>query len=425
LNNYKTVIAIILLTLFLGIIAGSYPAFFISAYEPIKVLHGIFNRGLENQRLRSVFVVFQFTVATLIIIMTLVVFAQIDLMLSKELGFVKERILVIRRPDALKDRIDDFKKEILKNTDIESVANSNSIPGRTFISSSYFLNGDSSRQNYLMNQIFVSYAFREAFSLQMKQGRFFSRSVDADTAACVINEAAMRELGIEDPVGLSLEMPGMMKKIGHKFKVIGVVKDFHFETVDKEIEPLVISLMPGNWEGFLNVRLSSSSIDKSIKFLETTWEKYTNRYPFLYFFLDEDFDKNYRTVERTGRILMIFSSLSIFVACLGLFGLISFTTNQRVHEIGIRKSLGANFLQIMYLLLKEILVMIVVATGIASIIAFIVSKVWLGEFYTRISHSPKYFLLAMAITLTLSLLVVLTHCYKASRQDPYLVIHAE
>lgn len=425
LKNIPAISIILVFTLLLGLLAGSYPAFFISSYEPVKVLHGILSKGLKNRRVRSVFVVFQFFVSILIIIMALVVFAQVEFMLNKELGFVKERVLVIRRPDALKDKIDQFRQEILHHPNIESVTNSNSIPGRNFLTSTFIIETDSGQQNILMNQIFVSYDFREAFGLRMVEGRFFSPSIVTDSFACVVNEAAFREMGIDNPIGKYLSMPGYIKHADDQFRIIGIVKDFHFETVDKQIEPLVITLMPGNWEGYLNVRLSSKGIDKSIKYIEETWEKYTTEYPFLSFFLDQDFDKNYRSVIRTGRVLLIFALLSIFVACLGLFGLVSFTTNQRIYEIGVRKSMGATYIQVIFLLLREIIGLIFIAIIFAWTTAYIFSRFWLKDFYTRITLTPNYFFLAALIVLGLSILVVLQQCYRASRMEPSTALKTE
>jgi putative ABC transport system permease protein len=357
--------------------------------------------------------------------MSLVVFAQVDYMLNKDLGFVKERILVIRRPDALKDEIDNFKKEILRFPNIESVANSNSIPGRDFQSSTFTIEGDSAIKNILMNHIFVNYDFQKTFGLSLAEGRFFSPSIDSDNSACVINETAARAIKQVKITGRQLIMPGFTKKEGKKFQIIGIVKDFNFETVDKEIEPLVILIMPGNWEGYLNVRINANNVDKTIKHLENTWSKYTKEYPFLYFFLNQDYDRNYRSVIRTGRVLLIFAFLSIFLACLGLFGLVSFTSNQRIREIGIRKAVGATYYQIIILLIKESLLLILVASFFAWVAAYLFSKIWLKEFYSRITLSPMYFILASLIVLTLAILVVLYQSYLAARRDPGMALKAE
>jgi putative ABC transport system permease protein len=235
---------------------------------------------------------------------------------------------------------------------------------------------------------------------------------------CVINEAAVREMGIDPVLGIVLEKPSLWSKEARKLKIIGVVKDFHYETVDKEIEPLVISLMSKNMEGFLNVRLSTRGIDQSIRFLEEKWAKYTNDFPFVYFFLDKDFDTNYRSVIRTGKILSIFSLLSVFIACLGLFGLISFTSNQRVREIGIRKAVGATFYQIIFLLLKETVILLLIASVVAWIGAYAFSRAWLNDFYSRISVAPQYFISATVIVLVLAIIVVLYQCIATSVKNP-------
>ncbi len=420
-----SVFVVIVFTFIIGTLAGAYPAFFISSYQPAKILHGILFQGTRNRTIRSVFVIFQFFITILIIIMSFLVFAQVSFMLNKNLGFEKERILVIRRSDALKGNLESFRKETLSNPNIVSVSNSTSIPGRNFWSSTYVYQGDTGRTNILLNQIFVNYDFCEAYGLKIAEGRFFSDTVASDSNACVINETAKNLLNSQNIIGKKLFIPGFYGRVGMAFNIIGVVKDFNFASVDKAIEPLIISLMAGNWEGYLNIKLSSNDIEKSIDFIGQIWGKYSNNYPFVYFFLDKDFDTNYRSVIRTGRVLLIFSIISIIIACLGLLGLIWYTTVQRTHEIGIRKALGATNYRIIFMLIKETVILIIVATLLAWAAAYLFSTFWLSEFNTRISLSPKYFIFASVIVLILSVVVVFYQTYVAANLDPAEAIKSD
>lgn len=417
-SNIPAVLGILIFAVSVGIVAGSYPALFISGFEPVKVLHGKLGQGVKNKSARSIFVVLQFFISVLIIILTIVIYSQVRFMMKKDLGFDKEHVIVIRRSDALKKKISEFKKEILENTYVESATNSNSIPGRGFFNTTFRLLDQQKGTTYLLNQVFVNYDYCNAYNLDLIQGRFFDPKVPADSFACVINESAAKLMDLSYPVGAKLEQPEMFKKYNENYTIIGMVKNFHFQSVDKPIQPLVICFMPGNWEGYINVKLSPKYKNKTLQFIESVWNKYAPEYPFVYFDLNEDFNRSYHSQIKLGRIFIIFSVLAIFVACLGLFGLIAFISNQRKREIGIRKALGASVFNLVYMLTKETFKLVIIASLMACIVGFFIARYWLNGFHYRIDLSPSFFIFASLIVIGISIATVFIQTYRAARNEP-------
>jgi putative ABC transport system permease protein len=258
--------------------------------------------------------------------------------------------------------------------------------------------------------------------LELVQGRFFDREMGTDTFAVVINEAAVKALGLKDPLSNRFVEPGSMNGGEDRFfPIIGVVKDFHYESMQKEISPVAIHFMRGNWEGVLIARLGEGDSKETVDYLAKKWEELNTDYPFEYTWMDEEFDKLFNTEERTGRILGIFSILSIFLTCLGLLGLISYTTNQRTREIGIRKIMGASVRIVMQMLSKEMIRLLGIS-ALLSIPAYFGVKVWLQRFAYHIPFNPGlYFLVLGFVVITVLVLAFLTisfHSYRAASANP-------
>ncbi|MBN2486298.1 MAG: ABC transporter permease [Bacteroidales bacterium] len=416
-TNFPALFVIAVFTLAVGVFSGSYPAYFISGFEPAKVIQGIMRQGLRNSKIRAVFVVVQFSISILIITITIIIYHQTRFMMKKDLGFDKEQVLVIRRSDALKNKIGDFKEKITGMPGILSATNSNSIPGRNFNNTTFKIKGDKDNTALLINQVFVTPDFCKTYNLTMLQGRFFDPAVASDSFACVINESAAKLIGLSYPVGTVLEQPRLFKKGSSNYNIIGLVKDFHFQSVDKPLQPLVICFMRGNLEGYINVKINAANAGNTIKLIENTWKEFVPEYPFVYFFLNDDFNQNYISLVRLGRIFIIFSVLAIFVATLGLFGLLSFIVNQRMREIGVRKALGASVFELVVMLVKETIRLILIATAIAWALSYFISHWWLESFNYRIGINIYYFLAASLLVIVIALSTVVYKSWKAASQN--------
>lgn len=423
--NIGAIMLILFLTIGLGILAGSYPAFFIANFDPIDVLNHKFIRGLKNSKIRAVFVVLQFFISILIITLTLIIYTQVNFMMNKELGFENENILVIRRSDALNKNLENFKKDILKSPEVHATTNSNSIPGRDFYLNAFKIKGEKESTAMLFNQIYVNYDFFDVFEVQLQEGRKFNQHTANDTFSCILNMSAVEQLGLSYPIGAELIQTATMKNKRVAYKVIGIVDDFHFKSLDEKITPLVICLMPGNWEGYVNVRISEHDQLKTIADIEKVWYNYAPQYPFVYFYLNDDFNTNYKELITIGRVFLVFSMLSILVACLGLFGLIAHSTNQRIREIGIRKSLGASVSTLVFLLSAETIKLMFISAALAWTAAYFIIQFWLSDFYYKTALTSKPFILGFLLVLVIALPTVIIQSIRIAKQSPGISLRYE
>lgn len=425
LFRWDIILVILLLPFVIGLISGVYPAVFMSSFIPVKVLKGVLKTGAGSISFRKVLVILQFAISIILIVATTVVFQQLRYMQQKSLGFNKDFIVNTVYASTLDKNFDSFRHDLLKDPGIKEVGRSSRIPsGRLLdeMNASVVQGGTLQPIKIDLKCLATDYGFIPTYGIHLAAGRNFSRDFTTDTSNYILNETAVKLLGWRSPQD-AIDKDMLYGKI--RGKVIGVVSDFHFESLHQSIIPLIFFMPTHNFYNHMSIKVSGNNIPSAINAIQSTWGKYLPEIPLEYNFLDDKFQQLYNSEQQQGSLFTIFSCIAIFIACLGLFGLSAFTISQRVKEIGVRKVLGASVPQIVVELSKDFLKLVLIATVFAFPLAWFFMNNWLLDFASRISISWWVFVLAGIIALIIAFVTISFQSIKAATANPVKSLRSE